>query len=315
MKILPYSTHSFAQNRSLLGAHVQPSELAKLEGAPHGFVIVGFADERGIQNVGGRVGAAAAPAALRQKLYKFTTGAPAKPIYDIGDLLPSGSLEDTHDAGARITRRLHEIGHVPVVVGGGHDLGYPHALGLLDFRRGKRLAFVNIDAHLDVRSTENGITSGSPWYLLREHPLFATSGSRIEEFGLQPHCNSEPLVQYARKHKFGLHWLEEIRKNKKTADFAFAALLKKLGGHDGILVSFDIDSVQWSDAPGCSAPQTLGFTAAEAVQMSLLAGQNKKVKSFGLFELSPPLDPDGRTAALAAHCINAFLRGKGAWKK
>ena len=300
---------------SRFGNHVSAVNLNELGDRAHGIVLVGFADESGIRNVGGRLGAALAPAALRQKLYKFTTGKPTIPVYDLGDLAPLGSIEETHRAGAHIVRRTLEMGHTPVVIGGGHDLGFPHALGHLEGRGGKRAAFLNIDAHLDVRPTTNGITSGSPWFLLREHPLFQKSKSRIEEFGLQAHCNAHVLVEYATRHRFGLHWLPEIRAKEKDASTAFQKLLKKLSAHDSVLVSLDIDSVQWSDAPGCSAPQNLGFTAAEVIRMCALAGADKKVKSFGLFELSPPLDQDGKTVALSAHCINAFLQGRGVWKK
>jgi formiminoglutamase len=318
MKILPCDPKSLAglssPDDSRLGNHVKAIEWPRIADIAHGIAIVGFSDDSGIRNVGGRTGAAEGPSALRQKLYKFTTGAPSLPIYDLGDLLPQGSIEETHKAGALLCRRLHEAGHLPVVIGGGHDLGFPPALGLLEARAGKKIGVCNIDAHLDVRPPSNGITSGSPWFLLREHPLFSLSKSRIEEFGLQRHCNANVLVEYAIRHEFGLHWLEDIRKSRKPVAPLFSELLKKLSKNDSVLVSFDIDSVQWSDAPGCSAPQTLGFTAAEAIAMSELAGACKKLKSFGLFELSPPLDPDGRTAALAAHCVNAFLKGRGFWK-
>ncbi len=316
MKILPYDpksslTKNFPDN-SRLGEYVKtvdPNNLAHLE---HGIVILGLADDRGIRNVGGRPGAAEGPTALRQKLYKFTTGKPLLPIYDMGDFLPVGPLEETLQSAALLCKRIHETGHTPLVIGGGHDLGFPPALGLLHARNGNRVTVFNIDAHLDVRPTTQGITSGSPWFLLREHPLFSKSQSRLEEFGIQPHCNAAVLVEYAKRHRFGLHWLEDLQ--KQGVQTSFQKLLKK-NSSSSILVSFDIDSVQWSDAPGCSAPQTLGFTAAEAIEMSYLAGTEQKVESFGLFELSPALDTDGRTATLAAHCLHAFLRGRGYWGK
>jgi len=315
MKILPCDPNSIASASALddsrLGNHVKCVDLAGLGNLPHGFVIVGFADETGVRNVGGRLGAALGPAALRQKLYKFTTGAPTLPIYDLGDLLPLGTIEETHRAGTLITRRIFETGHVPIVIGGGHDLGYPHALGLLEARPTQRWSVFNLDAHLDLRPTTNGITSGSPWFLLRENPIFQKSKSRIVEFGLQTHCNAHVLVEYAARHKIEMHWLERIRESGCLA--VFQRLIKKHCASSLAVVSFDIDSVQWSDAPGCSAPQNLGFTAAEAVALAHLSGKAAKVKSFGLFELSPALDRDGQTATLAAHCIKAFLEGKGAW--
>jgi formiminoglutamase len=309
MKMLPFDPKSSSGlDNSRLGAHVASISVESLAQREHGIVIVGIADDTGIKNVGGRVGAKAAPPAVRARLYKFTKRAQAKvPVYDLGDLQPEEKIEATHASATSLVRAIKDAGHFPIVIGGGHDLGFPHALGVLEATQ-KKTRFCNIDAHLDVRSTANGITSGSPWFLLGEHPLFAKTKSQVEEFGIQPHCNSQELIDYAQAHKFGLHWLADLRKKNRPADQSFAKLLGK-PGKERLLVSLDIDSVQFSDAPGCSAPQTLGFHASEVIQMSFLAGAHSRVDSFGVFELSPPLDPDGRTSLLVAHCINACLDG------
>jgi formiminoglutamase len=312
MRILPFDPKSAAGAGALddsrLGEHAAGINISQLGEREHGIVIVGFADDTGVRNVRGRPGAAEGPAAARSKLYRFTTGAPLVPLYDLGDVLPETTIEETHRACARVTKAIRDAGHFPVAIGGGHDLGFPHALGVLEHSRA-RTRFVNVDAHLDVRPATGGITSGSPWYLLREHPLFSETKSAIEEFGVQPHCNARALVEYAVKHRFGLHWLSQIRAKKKPAHETFAKLLGPASGRERLLVSLDIDSVQLADAPGCSAPQTLGFTPTEAIQMSFLAGAHPRCDGFGVFELCPPLDPDSRTAQLVAHCINACLDG------
>lgn len=295
---------------SRLGFHAVSAVLSELPARGHGIVIAGLADDTGVRNVGGRPGAKEGPAAARQRLYKFTTGAYPMPVYDLGDLLPESDIEATHTAAASLVREIAKRGFFPLVIGGGHDLGFPHALGVLESGgKGMRLRVCNIDAHLDVRPTAEGITSGSPWYLLGEHPLFQERRGRIDEFGLQPHCNAPALVRYASQKGFGMHWLEGLRKKKRPVQDLFARLLGPPGGQECLVVSLDIDSVRFAEAPGCSAPQTLGFRAEEAIEMSFLAGSHPRVRSFGIFELSPPLDPDGRTALLVAHCINACLKG------
>lgn len=319
MKISPFDPKNAAGSagvdNSRLGLHVDAAGAEDLGGIEHGIVILGIADDAGIRNVGGRPGAAAGPTAARSRLYKFTTGIPAVPVYDLGDILPEESIEATHASAASLVRAVAAAGHYPIVIGGGHDLGFPHALGVLE-AIGTKTLFLNIDAHLDVRPVDKGITSGSPWYLLNEHPLFRKSRSRIAEFGIQPHCNAHSLVGYAKANRFELHWLAEIRKQKATgADRAFARLLGPRTGKEALVVSLDIDSVQLADAPGCSAPQTLGFQPTEAIQMSFHAGAHPRARSFGVFELSPALDPDGRTALLVAHCINACIQGYGTRKK
>ena len=132
---------------------------------------------------------------------------------------------------------------------------------------------------------------------------------RSAEFGVQPHCNAHSLVSYAKQNKFTIEWLGDIRSKRKPADQTFRQLLGSKSAKERLLISLDIDSVQISDAPGCSAPQTLGFSPEEVLKMSFLAGSISRVDSFGIFELSPPLDPDGRTALLAAHCIRNCMEG------
>lgn len=318
MKISPFDPKNAAGSTgvdsSRLGLHVSSLGAADIDDAEHGIVILGIADDAGIRNVGGRPGAAAGPAAARSRLYKFTTGIPAVPVYDLGDVLPEESIEATHASAASLVRAVAVAGHYPIVIGGGHDLGFPHALGVLE-ATGTKTLFLNVDAHLDVRPVDKGITSGSPWYLLNEHPLFRETKSRLVEFGIQPHCNAHSLVGYAKANKFALHWLADVRKKKAPADQAFARLLGPRTGKEALVVSLDIDSVQLADAPGCSAPQTVGFLPTEAIQMSFHAGAHPRARSFGVFELSPALDPDGRTALLVAHCINACIAGYGGRKK
>ncbi|MGZ3713613.1 MAG: formimidoylglutamase, partial [Bdellovibrionota bacterium] len=265
MKIISFEPSSlsseFDLDKSKLAYHVKsvvPDQLAKIE---HGIVLVGFADDTGVRNVGGRPGAKDGPAAVRQKLYKFTLGKPRIPVYDLGDLAPGNTIEETHASGKELVSAILNAGHFPLVIGGGHDLAFPHSLAFLE-KFGAGSVFWNIDAHLDVRPTNRGITSGSPWYLLREHPAFPAK-AKIAEFGLQPHCNAESLVAYAKERGFELHWLKDIRAKKTSANATFARLLKRIPVKGKGLVSLDIDSVNWAEAPGCSAPQTEGFTAAE----------------------------------------------------
>jgi formiminoglutamase len=317
MKIISFNPGSLTSpadlDTSKLAYHSYPVALSELKNREHGIVLIGFADDTGVKNVGGRPGAKDAPAAVRQKLYKFTLGKPTLPFYDLGDLAPAATIEATHEQGKNIVQVILEAGHYPIVLGGGHDLAYPHALAFLE-KFGATSVFWNIDAHLDVRPTHNGITSGSPWYMLREHPTFPAK-AKIAEFGLQPHCNSASLVAYAEKRKFELHWLSDIRRKKAPADITFQRLLGRLTAKASGLVSLDIDSVNWAEAPGCSAPQTEGFTAGEAIRMSRESGACSRVKSFGIFELSPALDPDGRTANLVAHCVAACVEGIGSRTK
>lgn len=309
MKILQKIPKNFLTatmtNSSRLGDQVQEIHFKDLAKAPHGIVVFGIPDDSAIHNVGGRPGAKEAPSAIRTKLYRFTSKNFSFPIYDLGDLEIASRIEDTHSQAKEVLLEIHRAGHLPLVLGGGHDLVYPEAFGLIEATQ-QSCGFLNIDAHLDLRDTKNGITSGSPWFLLLEQSAFAKQKCNLMEFGIQTHCNSPTLFQYAKQKKVEILYWEKIQKNPLLA---FKKALKKLAKQKNLLVSLDIDSVRSFEAPGCSAPQTFGFSSNDVSAFALHAGQHPKVRSFGIYEVSPPLDIDNRTTTLAAHCILAFLTG------
>ena len=79
-------------------------------------------------------------------------------------------------------------------------------------------------------------------------------------------------------------------------------------GH-AIAVSLDIDAVRSTEAPGASASNPSGLKAPELDKIAYLAGRSSQIKYIDIMEVSPPMDQDHRTAALAASSIFSFLRG------
>ena len=311
MKILAQNPNSYLSPHttelSRLGNQAVSVSIGDLANIPHGIVLLGIADDTGIKNVNGRVGAAAAPGAVRVKLYKQNLHTTSSPIYDLGDLLPAESIQETHAQAQKIIVAIHQAGHFPIILGGGHDLAAPEALAFLETHSQSPLAFLNLDAHLDLRDTSKNITSGSPWYIVSQSESFQKQKAELVEFGIQAQSNSDVLVGYAKKNKIKIHWLTELR--KKSLLKIFSQELLRLAKKKQILVSIDLDGVRAAEAPGCSAPQVQGFSADEILEMARQAGTCKAVKSFGIYELSPPLDPSGVTTALVTQCIVQFLMG------
>lgn len=310
MKIMPKSPKYFlsptGREKSRLGTMVQEISLSELTQKKPGVVIFGIPDDKAIHNVGGRGGAKEAPDMIRTKLYRFTGKIFSFPVYDLGNLESQEQITETHERAKLVLEEIRRTGHLPIILGGGHDLAYPEAISLIDDKKKFSYGFLNIDAHLDLRNTDNGITSGSPWFLLLENPLFKKHKGKLVEFGIQSHCNIDELFAYAKKHSVEILAWEKVQKNPSRS---FTAALKKLAVKNKILVSLDIDSVKSSDAPGCSAPQTSGFSAESVIHFSYESGKHKKVYSFGIYEVSPCLDQDNRTSVLAAHCVHSFLKG------
>lgn len=278
-------------------------------------VIIGVPEDRGITANKGRAGAAAAPDDIRRRLYRLTPGFSAdflrQRIIDAGNVVTAGlSLEEVHQAESEAVAAIVSRGGLPIVLGGGHDLTYPGVAGLVQGAQIGRdgLGLINVDAHLDVRSDEYGVNSGTSFYrALTQLPRQALCGGAFVEFGIQEQYNSPYYYNWVIGHGGHVITLREI--SERVMEFFLQAL--SLAGRGGrtTAVSLDIDAVRSTDAPGASASNPSGLKAPELDKIAYLAGRSVKVRYLDIMEVSPPLDEDHRTAALAASAIFSFIRG------
>lgn len=286
--------------------------------------LLGIPDQEGIRNVGGRIGAAHGPESFRKAFRRLKGRVPIQDsLIDLGDVSPLVSdVSKNHRQAADFVKRAHSglvsKGLASVVVGGGHDHGYSHLLGIheaLTELSGKRSAItlgcLNIDAHFDVRKPNPEISSGSPFYLALENSVI--SPKNFIEFGIQSHANAPELWEYIRAKKIETVPMEDLRFG--TAIGSFRKSLRKLSKScDAVVVSFDLDAVADAYAPGVSAPQAEGFTPSEILAMMEFCGAERSVVSLGIFELNPEHDFGDRTARLAAtsayHFIQEVLKRK-----
>jgi formiminoglutamase len=78
---------------------------------------------------------------------------------------------------------------------------------------------------------------------------------------------------------------------------------------DAMLVTFDLDAVDQSAAPGVSAPTVGGLDPSLWLKAAYEAGRCPRVTSIDLVEYNPAYDVDRRTARLAALTVWHILRG------
>ncbi|MDO5115701.1 MAG: formimidoylglutamase [Synergistaceae bacterium] len=282
---------------------------------PGSVAIIGVPEDRGITANKGRAGAAEGPDDIRRRLYRLTPGFSADfqrlRIIDVGNVAVKGlSLAEVHEAESEAVAEIVSCGALPIVLGGGHDLTYPGLEGLVrgaDIGRGG-MGLINVDAHLDVRSDENGINSGTSFYrALTQLPNGALSGGAFVEFGIQEQYNSPYYYNWVLEQGGHVITLREV--SERVMEFFLQAL--NAAGKNGraVAVSLDIDAVRSTEAPGASASNPSGLKAPELDKIAYLAGRSVKVKYLDVMEVSPILDEDHRTAALAASALFSFFRG------
>jgi formiminoglutamase len=251
--------------------------------------LLGLPDDTGVRMNNGRTGAAGGPKAFRAALARYgaadSAAGPLPLVFDAGDIMPTGSLEKTHDRVTEATTALLDHGLFPIAIGGGHDLTFPFVRAVA--AKHPKLAGVYFDAHLDVRETPG---SGMPFRRLVED----CGVSALHLHGVQPLVNSREHLTWFRAHGGRTH-----------LDPSKIALPKA----KDIFVSFDLDVLDAAHAPGVSALNPCGWSVREAEAWMLVCGANKHVRCFDLMELNPAYDTDGRTARVAAHLFLTFLQG------
>jgi formiminoglutamase len=120
--------------------------------------------------------------------------------------------------------------------------------------------------------------------------------------GLQPHSVSKVHLDYINEND-GTYLFRD-----DTNITTISGLLHK---HESerVMITFDMDAVDQSFAPGVSAPCTNGLHQDLWLTSAYLAGRNEKVTSFDISEVNSTHDRDGQTARLAALTIWQFLLG------
>ncbi len=292
-----------------LGDHFKTLNLN--QGAPDSgdFAILGYPDDEGIKLNGGRVGAADAPKTIRQFLYKLTWPLPIKSdgpaYYDLGDLDPIGSLESRHEEALQNMIRLQKKQVQTISFGGGHDYGYSDTAGFVKahLNSAEKPLVINFDAHLDVRPTQNGFNSGTPFYR-----LLTELGGQIDfvEIGLQPQCNSKVHREWAIKNNAQLFNLQDV-KGEKIFDLFDEPVFKRLTKKTPVYVSFDIDCLTSTEASGCSQSWVTGLKTQNCLDFLSRLYQISDTRGLGIYEVSPPLDQDFRTSKTAALLAYFFL--------
>jgi len=311
--------------------------------------ILGAPDDLGVSLNNGRPGAAGGPAAIRQALARFGLPFDSLlrrdpldriDIVDAGDIAPTAApadaphdereaaLLETHQQLRAVSAHLHQLGLLTLGLGGGHDLTLPMVQGLHNARYAEpgavattytdptNLGGVNIDAHLDVRET---VGSGMPFRRLIETGAlaperftvigagrFASSPEHVRwlELDCNPARGGARVLTIDEARGVGVGNLFHMRMEEALRR---AHLLGE--HHRPGFVTFDLDAVDASAAPGVSAVNPNGLSTAEACRAAELAGIAPGVAHFDVMELNPAFDADGRTARLAATLVLHFIAG------
>jgi agmatinase len=194
--------------------------------------------------------------------------------------------------------RLAAAGTTPVAIGGDHSITLP-VLRALAGRHGP-LAVVHFDAHLDTRGPEawgDEFHHGTPLRHAIEEGLI--EDGQLYQLGVRGPRGSADDDALVRRRGHTLIGAEQIGERGPRR---VASELRERIGARPVYVTFDLDAIDPSFAPGTGTPVPGGLSAREALALVRgLAGLD--VRGADLVEYCPPLDHADITAHLSAHLI------------
>lgn len=269
--------------------------------------IIGVPFDGGVTN---RSGARHGPRAVRDqssllRRRNTATGVTpfaAKRVRDLGDawIERPYELQGAHE---EITAFYHAVvgaGVVPLSVGGDHSITLPI---LRAVAANRPVGMIHIDAHCDTGDDYMGsrFHHGAPFSRAVEEGLL--DPKRVIQIGIRGTTNDAD--QWAFSLRTGMRVLPMDEFQDKGWRFA-AEEARRVVGAGPVYLSFDIDSLDPSQAPGTGTPEAGGITAIEALR---LLRELRGIDFIGgdMVEVAPAFDVGTMTAFNGASVLFEIL--------
>lgn len=183
----------------------------------------------------------------------------------------------------------------PLAFGGDHLVSLPM---LRAVAQGRVLGLIHFDAHTDMYDSYYGdskFTHGTPFRRAVEEGLI--DPKKIVQIGIRGTIFASDEYEWTLAQGVTHIGMDELRDNGWRA--AVEKIREIIGDHPSYL-TFDIDAIDPSAAPGTGVPEIGGITPYEAQKMLRgLVGLN--IIGGDFVEVSPPIDQSGNTALVAAN--------------
>lgn len=215
------------------------------------------------------------------------------------------------------TRQCLQAGDVPVVLGGDHSGVIGSVKATLDHLAGD-VSLLWIDSHPDCSTEATTVSGNLHGMVIPQLTAGGTSelmgiGERqlpFDQLGYFGVKDANPAeIDFIRTHRIVSADVWTIERH--GTDVALRSVLGELL-HSGrkLYVSFDLDVVDVSCAPGVGTPTRGGLSYREALYVTRVLRElfrEGAVVGLDVVELNPSVDLDGRTAVLAAELLLSLV--------
>jgi len=238
--------------------------------------------------------------------YNMATGAAPFDSFQIADLgdvaLNPYNLKACIDIIEQHYDALLKHSLKPVSVGGDHTIALP-ILRAISKKHGP-VALIHVDAHADVNDTMFGeeVTHGTIFRRSIEEGLVMPD--KMYQIGLRATGYAADDFDWARQKGVTVTPAEECW--YKSLAPLMETIRQEIGSEQPVYLSFDIDGLDPSVAPGTGTPEPAGLMTSQGLEI-IRGCFGLNLVGCDLVEVSPPYDSTGNTALLASNLIFEML--------
>lgn len=223
-------------------------------------------------------------------------------VADIGDVavnpynLPANVaiIEQAYDT-------ILEEGCVPLTLGGDHTITWPILRAIA--RRHGPVGLIHVDAHADINDLMFGekVAHGTTFRRAVEDGLLDTR--RVVQIGIRGTGYTAEDLDWPVSQGFRVVQAEECWYR------SLGSLMQEVAGQlagGPVYISFDIDSLDPSCAPGTGTPEIGGLMLSQALEV-IRGCRGLDIVGADLVEVAPAYDPSGNTSLIAANLLFEML--------
>ncbi len=223
-------------------------------------------------------------------------------VFDAGDValdVPSldSALAPLRDAVAREVARRD----LTILLGGNNAITRPgvHGVGL------QSVGVLTLDAHFDLRDTDEGLNNGNPIQALLDDGL---PGTHISQIGIAPFANTKKAHDKAKAAGISVRTLAECYEHGFAAAVRQELTrLSRICTH--VYVDFDIDVIDRAQMPSAPGARAGGIAVRDFFAAARVIARHPKVVCVDLTEYDPAMDINAIGALTAARWFAEILIG------
>ena len=211
---------------------------------------------------------------FKKSFYKLFPGEWHTAIYDLGEIAPGHSVQDTYIALKDVVTELVKNNIFPIVIGGSQDLSFPIYQAYENLEQ--TINLIAVDAALDLGDPDDTI-SADGWInkIVLHKPNYLFNFSLL---GYQSYLVNPKEIKLLDELYFDAFRLGDFYTNERMVE----PLLRNAD-----ILSFDMNAIRSSDYKSNQLHLPNGLYGEDACRIMRYAGLSDKLTCLGTFNFSP----------------------------